>query len=54
MEIYRGGIIDKTKMYEADSRRSGMIELYGYCIPSCHMGTFANDQAGILDGSNLR
>jgi hypothetical protein len=53
VEIYRDGIIDKTKMYEADSRRSGMIELYGHCIPSWHMGTFSDDQAGILDGNDL-
>jgi hypothetical protein len=54
MGIYRGGIIDKTKMYEAASRRFGMIELYGYCIPSWHLGTLDNDQVGLLNGNDLR
>jgi hypothetical protein len=54
MGIYRGGIIDKTKMYEAASRRSGMIDPYGYCIPSWHIGTFANYQAWIFRSNDLR
>jgi hypothetical protein len=29
---YAGRIIDKAHMYEAVSRRSCMIDLYGYCI----------------------
>ena len=29
---YTGRIIDKAQMYEADSRRSCMVNLYGYCI----------------------
>ena len=31
-----GGIMDKTMMCEAASRRAGRIDLYGYCISILH------------------
>ena len=34
MEIYRGGIIDKTKMYEADSR-TGLHDISIWVLYSC-------------------
>ena len=34
MELYRGGIIDKTKMYEADSR-TGRHDISIWVLYSC-------------------
>ena len=45
---YTGRIIDKAHMYEADSRRSCMVNLYGYCISIWMDGAYTNCQFGVF------
>ena len=51
---YAGRIIDKAHMYEAVSRRSCMIDLYGYCISIWLDGAYTNCQFVAFQGHNLR
>jgi len=50
---YAGRIIDKAHMYEAVSRRSCMIDLYGYCISIWLDGNSVLYKIGLFRGHDL-
>ena len=49
----RRGIMDKTMMCEAALRRTGMIDLYGYCISILYCSGLTDCEVGMFQGDDL-